>query len=182
MIMEEQKKCDDLRKVIELLPQKETLDNVDEWVMGVVQLWTQRKSLFMYKEVLHRHYVTPQGILRYQQILVPRSLREKFLFWVHDDKTSGHLKVQKTSDKLVQYAYWSGWRSDVIAYVRRCDACCRVKKGPTKPQTEKRSRPSAFPKVSHRPDRTAPSKFRGSYLPDDGYMLFHEIFGRSSNT
>ena len=60
MIVDEQNKCDDIRKVIELLPQKETLDNVDEWGMGVVQLWTQRKSLFMYKEVLHRHYVTPQ--------------------------------------------------------------------------------------------------------------------------
>jgi hypothetical protein len=165
MIVDEQNKCDDIKKVIELLPQKETLDNVDEWGMGVVQLWTQRKSLYMYKDVLHRHYVTPQGVLRFQQILVPRTLREKFLYWVHDDKTSGHLKAQKTSEKLIQYAYWPGWRSDVIAYVRRCDACCRVKKGPSKPQGVMRNGVGLAPFQKFHIDLTGPHRRSSGVIP-----------------
>ena len=70
----------------------------------------------------------------YQQVLVPAPLREKFLYWVHGDPTSGHFGVQKTADKLQRYAYWSGWRKDTELFVRRCDKCCRYRKGPTRPQ------------------------------------------------
>ena len=84
--------------------------------------------------VIHQNFETAEGLVLYRQILVPGPLREKFLYWVHGDPTSGHFGVQKTSDKLQRYAYWSGWRKDTELFVRRCDLCCRYRKGPTRPQ------------------------------------------------
>ena len=102
--------------------------------MGVVNLWNQRKSLVVINGVLHRNFETVEGLVQYQQILVPAALRMRFLYWVHGDPTSGHFGVQKTSEKLQCYAYWSGWRKDAELFVRRCDVCCRYRKGPTRPQ------------------------------------------------
>ena len=105
---------------------------VNEYGMGVVNLWNQRKSLVVINGVLHRNFETVEGLVQYQQILVPDALRMRFLYWVHGDPTSGHFGVQKTSEKLQCYAYWSGWRKDAELFVRRCDVCCRYRKGPTR--------------------------------------------------
>ena len=123
-----------LQKIFELLRDSDAPTEVNQFGMGVVHLWNQRKSLEIINGVIHRNYETAEGLILYKQILVPAPLREKFLYWVHGDPTSGHFGVQKTADKLQRYAYWSGWRKDTELFVRRCDKCCRYRKGPTRPQ------------------------------------------------
>ena len=49
-------------------------------------------------------------------------------------KSFGHFGIAKSVAEFEKYAYWSGWRHDVILFVHRCDLCCRYKKGPVKPQ------------------------------------------------
>ena len=123
-----------LQKIFELLRDPDAPTEVNQFGMGVVNLWNQRKSLEIINGVIHRNYETAEGLILYKQILVPAPLRQKFLYWVHGDPTSGHFGVQKTADKLQRYAYWSGWRKDTELFVRRCDQCCRYRKGPTRPQ------------------------------------------------
>ena len=126
--------------------------------MGVVHLWSQRKSLTEINGVLHRTFETAEGLTLYQQILVPGLLRKKFLFWVHGDPTSGHFGIQKTTDKLQRYAYWPGWRKDVELFVRRCDLCCRYRKGPTRPQGPMRNGVGLSPFQKFHIDLTGPHR------------------------
>ena len=123
-----------LQKIFELLRDPDAPTEVNQFGMGVVNLWNQRKSLKIINGVIHRNYETAEGLILYRQILVPAPLRQKFFYWVHGDPTSGHFGVQKTADKLQRYAYWSGWRKDTELFVRRCDQCCRYRKEPTRPQ------------------------------------------------
>ena len=84
--------------------------DVNEFGIGVVYLWSQRKSLTVINGVLRRILESAERLILYQQILVPGPLIKKFLYWVHGDPTSGHFGIQKTADKLQRYANWSGWR------------------------------------------------------------------------
>ena len=123
-----------IQKVRELLRDPNPPVSVDEFGLEVVQLWNQRKSLEIINDVLHRNFETAEGLILHKQIVVPLPLRTKFLYWVHGDPTSGHFAIKKTTEKLQSYAYWSGWRKDVELYIRRCDACCKYRKGPARPQ------------------------------------------------
>ena len=147
-----------ISKVIELLPEKDTKVEVDQHGMGVVHLWSQRKSLIIIKGLLHRKFETAEGLLQYEQILVPFPLRAEFLHWVHSDPCSGHFGNAKTAEKLQQYAYWPGWREDVNNFVRRCDTCCRVRKGPQKPQGYLKTGVGLSPFQKFHVDLTGPHK------------------------
>ena len=127
-IREEQRKDLVIAKVIELLPTAEMRDNVNEFGPDVAHLWAQRKSLTIINDVLHRNFETTDGSVEFQQVLVPLVLVPTFLYWVHSDPSSGHMGIQKTTEKLKRYAYWTGWRRDVELFVRRCEACCRYRK------------------------------------------------------
>ena len=119
-----------LQTIKSLLQEPFLRENVDEYGMGVVHLWSQRANSTLIDGILHRNFERADGTVLYQQVLVPLSLRTKFLYWVHNDPTSEHFGVMKTGSKLQSYAYWPGWRRDVEKYVGRCDTCCRYRKGP----------------------------------------------------
>ena len=157
-IQQEQQKDTILQKVRELLRDPDPPNDVNEFGMGVVHLWSQRKSLTEINGVLHRTFETAEGLTLYQQILVPGLLRKNFLFWVHGDPTSGHFGIQKTTDKLQRYAYWPGWRKDVELFVRRCDLCCRYRKGPTRPQGPMRNGVGLAPFQKFHIDLTGPHR------------------------
>ena len=69
-----------LRKISELLRDPDAPAEVNQFGMGVVHLWNQRKSLEIINGVIHRNYETVEGLILYKQILVPAPLREKFLY------------------------------------------------------------------------------------------------------
>ena len=78
-----------------LLREDPTRKNVDEYGMGVTHLWSQRESLVEIKELLHSKYERVDGTIEYRQVVVPSSLRVKFLYWVHTDTGSGHMGINK---------------------------------------------------------------------------------------
>ena len=126
--------------------------------MGVVHLWSQRQSLIVMDNILYRKFESVEGLVRYYQILVPQPLRMKMLYWVHGDPTSGHFGIAKTADKLATYAYWTGWRKDVELFVRRCDVCCRYRKGPRFPQGEMQNGVGLAPFQKFHVDLTGPHR------------------------
>ena len=150
--------------------------------MGVVNLWNQRKSLEIINGVIHRNFESAEGLVLYKQILVPGSLRTKFLYWVHGDPTSGHFGVQKTSDKLQRYAYWSGWRKDAELFVPTLQPMLPVPEGSdsTSGCDEKRCVNCFISKVPHRIDRSTSSKFGWSCVLAYWNLLFYKIFNSSS--
>ena len=149
-----------LQKIRELLWNPNPPQDVNEFGIDVVHLWSQRKSLEIINGVIHRNYETPDGLIEHRQILVPEPLRKRFLYWVHGDPTFGHFGVQKTTAKLQHYAYWSGWRRDVELFVRRCDTCCRYRKGPTRPQGAMRNGIGLAPFQKFHIDLTGPHRRR----------------------
>ena len=67
-----------LQKIFELLRNPDAPTEVNQFGMGVVNLWNQRKSLEVINGVIHRNYETAEGLILYKQILVPAPLRAKF--------------------------------------------------------------------------------------------------------
>jgi hypothetical protein len=74
--------------------------------------------------------IEDSNIPTYQSV-VPLSQRRFILREIHDAKTSTHLGVTKTLNKIRQSYYWPGLQSDVRSYVSGCDVCAR-RKGPLK--------------------------------------------------
>ena len=54
--------------------------------------------------ILHPRFERPDGLVLYNQLIVPRSLQKIVLDNVHADAMSGHYGVQKTQEKLQKYA------------------------------------------------------------------------------
>ena len=88
-----------------LLQEQVWKTNVDKYGMGFVHLWCQRASLTLIDGILHRNFERADGTVLHQQILVPLSLWIYFLYWVHNDITSGYFGEMKTGSKLQSFAY-----------------------------------------------------------------------------
>jgi hypothetical protein len=91
-------------------------------------LFSQRQSLFVQNGILYRKFVNADGVTLYNQVVVPYSLRVKYLEWVHGAKLSGHLGVTKSRYRLQRFAYWPGWLSDLKVFVKCCVQCNGVRK------------------------------------------------------
>ncbi|XP_041467568.1 uncharacterized protein LOC121417899 [Lytechinus variegatus] len=64
------------------------------------------------------------------QLCVPKGFREGVMALAHDGIMAGHLKVQKTLDRLQQSFCWPRMAEDVRCYCISCDICQRtIKKG-----------------------------------------------------
>ena len=156
IVREAQRNDPVLQQIRTLLNESEWRTQVDELGMGVVHIWSQRDSLVVVKDILHRKFERADGSIQCEQVLVPLTLRETFLHWVHDDKSSGHFGVAKTQAKLQNYAYWPGWRKDTENYVLRCDICCRYRKGPPHRQGPLQNGASIGPMQKFHIDLTGP--------------------------
>lgn len=61
------------------------------------------------------------------KLLVPKSCRASILGKCHDDPTSAHQGVHKTSDRVKQAYYWPQMEMDIRNYVRNCEVCKAAK-------------------------------------------------------
>ncbi|XP_038057353.1 uncharacterized protein LOC119728962 [Patiria miniata] len=82
--------------------------------------------------LLYREYQSPQ--VQYgkviKQLVVPKSYREKVMKLAHDSPLAGHLKVKKTTDRIMANFFWPALQADVRRYCQSCDICQRtVSKG-----------------------------------------------------
>ena len=64
----------------------------------------------------------------YHQIVVPKSYRHEILSIAHESPMSGHLGINKTYHKIINYFYWPGLKSDVSKYCKTCHTCQMVGK------------------------------------------------------
>lgn len=61
-----------------------------------------------------------------KQLVVPKGRRNDVLKIAHDSILSGHLGVQRTTDRILTRFYWPGMHGDIVRYVRSCDRCQRT--------------------------------------------------------
>ena len=64
----------------------------------------------------------------YHQIVVPKSYRHEILSIAHESPMSGHLGINKTYHKIINYFYWPDLKSDVSKYCKTCHTCQMVGK------------------------------------------------------
>ena len=87
----------------------------------------------------------PMGRRQILVVVLPRSLRRKFLELVHNAPLSGHMGRNRTVERIRDIVWWPYMSEDVATYVRGCDACQRHKrpKHPDRAQLEETDIPSA---------------------------------------
>lgn len=120
--------------------------------MGFVvrSLWSQWEILEIKDDILYRNFISVKGQREHAQVVLPFAERRNILQKCHDDKTSGHLGVRKTLEKIRQRFYWPGLQTDVRTYVKGCDFCSRKKR----PMPTKRA-PMGLFQVSYPMERIA---------------------------
>jgi hypothetical protein len=117
--------------VIKLLSdptRRPTWEDVVEADREVQLLYAQWQTLELRNEILYRRYENPDGSVRFYQIVVPRKLRNAFMAEVHGSTTAGHFGNIKCQHRLMHYAYWLNWKSDLAMFIRRCDLCNTYKR------------------------------------------------------
>uniref|UniRef100_A0A8C6KDE8 Gypsy retrotransposon integrase-like protein 1 n=1 Tax=Nothobranchius furzeri TaxID=105023 RepID=A0A8C6KDE8_NOTFU len=93
-------------------------------------LHSQFGSLELHGNVLYQCWQAPGGGMDDLQLLVPRNLGAKVLYWVRGAAGMGHFSNSKTVRRLRRRFYWPGCRQDVEHHVHCCDVCTS-QKGPT---------------------------------------------------
>jgi hypothetical protein len=83
------------------------------------------------KEQETKHFlVDEKGILWFNdKLIVPKDkeLRNQIMVEAHSSKLSIHPGSSKMYQDLKPYFWWTKMKKEIIAYVARCDNCCRVK-------------------------------------------------------
>lgn len=91
----------------------------------IKSLWSQWVNLEIKDSVLFRKWDNNKKV--YHQVIVPLSERREILEQCHDARTSGHLGVSKTLERVRNRFYWTGLQSDVRSYVTGCPQCRKRK-------------------------------------------------------
>ncbi|XP_069999373.1 uncharacterized protein [Penaeus vannamei] len=113
---EDQQKDQDLAPVIQWLeagkkrPQWEAVSPESPATKFLVDQW---EALRLENGVLQQSWVDAATGKQQWLIVVPLSRREGLLKEVHNGKTSGHLGIKRTMEKLRRRVYWVGLRQDV---------------------------------------------------------------------
>jgi len=90
--------------------------------------WAQFDSFMLVEGVVYRRFEKPDGTNQYLQLLMPRSLRQRFLEMVHAQAT-GHFAYKKTLDQVQKRAFWDCWKTDVKLYCGCCKYCNEFYRG-----------------------------------------------------
>ncbi|XP_071941068.1 uncharacterized protein [Antedon mediterranea] len=106
------------------------------------QINSHRVCFYLKDDILFRKWKsikTSVNLPGLEQIVLPTIYRPTILSLAHDNPTSGHLGVNKTTQRILQSFYWPGIFSDVATYCRTCDICQKTahantySKAPMKP-------------------------------------------------
>jgi hypothetical protein len=93
------------------------------------------KGIFHIKEKIKKeptkHFrVDEQGVLWFDDCLVvpkDQELKNKLIDEAHLSKLSTHLGSSKMYQELRPHYWCTKMKKEIVAYVARCDTCCRVK-------------------------------------------------------
>ena len=83
---------------------------------------------YLQDDLLMRHWRPPEANAddnwrSVNQIVIPTSYRSDILQLAHDSPFAGHLGVNKTYQRILQYFYWPGLKRDVATYCKSCHTC-----------------------------------------------------------
>jgi len=133
VLLEHQQKDDVIRIIYEWIRYPESPSEASELCATdpeIQALYAQRQSLELVSGILCRNYVRPDASIQYQQVVVPRALRTKFIQATHAGAINGHFGVGRSREKLKQVTYWQSWAEDVRLYVLCCPECNQYRHGP----------------------------------------------------
>ena len=65
----------------------------------------------------------PLGVKQEFFVVLPKYLRRRLLFLVHDSPLSGHMRQARTWERARRAAWWTGMKKDMMTYVQVCDKC-----------------------------------------------------------
>src|SRR5208282_3889857 len=85
---------------------------------------------FNRKGALMHHSAATKKLPEADQLVIPTPSRNKMLHLAHDIPAAGHLGFAKTQARMWNHVYWPHIWKDTLAYIRSCDRCQRVGKGP----------------------------------------------------
>jgi hypothetical protein len=115
-----------LLTVIRNKGQRPTWSDVQSSTEETRILWGQFASLRIQDNALCRKFHRANGAISHSQIVMPASLRQRFLEQLHGEGgnvATSHFGIRKTQAHVQQRAYWAGWRIDAEAFCRRCPLC-----------------------------------------------------------
>ena len=84
--------------------------------------WSQWARLFIKDGLLYRKW-EHDGSPHTDQLVVPTELQQTILQNVHDNPTSGHLGIARTTERIKQRFYWVGYKDTVTKYCQTCTRC-----------------------------------------------------------
>ena len=114
-----------------LITEKPPYSDARPWGQEVIDMWLQWDRLKVIDGVLYRvGQETHAGCDAPLQLVVPISMRPMIMRYLHDNKTGGHLGINKTVASVKQRFYWGGYKDDIARWCARCEVCSRVKDGP----------------------------------------------------
>ena len=122
-----------IRKIIDWIcvrPVRPSWDEVQSDSRDLKNLWLQWKVLEVRNGILYRKHVPPEMPSAVYQLVAPKILRSKIMQYLHNNRTGGHMGVNKTVNLVRQRFYWSNYRDDVKLWCQKCAQCAQRKPGP----------------------------------------------------
>ena len=119
-VQEEQMKDTELERIIEFLTCKSLPKDPRE---AFIVLNTAKKGYYVVDNILYYEGPDMPG---HRRVVVPVHLRQTILDEHHDLPFAGHFAAKKMSQRISQYFYWTGLRSDVYRKCSSCVSCASV--------------------------------------------------------
>jgi hypothetical protein len=118
-----------IREVVEWLASgiRPAFSDVQGSSLETRSLWAQWNALAVEEGVLFRRVETVNGEDSHDQLVVPQSIREEILQFLHNHPSAGHLGHRRTLKRVRQRFYWPGLSRDVEEWCRRCSQCASRK-------------------------------------------------------
>ena len=119
-----------ISRIMELLQTVDTVDwsAVTEDNHETQALFAQRQTLEIREGILYRQFQKADGTVNHYQAVIPQSMRLAVLKHIHGGLLTGHFGQLKSEKRLMAFAYWCGWKTDLSLFISRCDKCNRVRK------------------------------------------------------
>ena len=95
--------------------------------------------------VLYRKWDVLGTQITNKQAVLPLKERKIVLEFCHDARSSGHLGIKKTLERVRQRFYWPGLQDDVRRYINGCEQCLKRKNPLRKKQAPMQLVHSGFP-------------------------------------
>ncbi|GFT39939.1 retrovirus-related Pol polyprotein from transposon 297 [Trichonephila clavipes] len=121
-VRQEQKKDDELKKIIECFKNNEKSVNFANWL---------ERGYLMNQGILFRY--SPTSKSEEAQLVMPIHERQDILKIHHDAPKAGHYGANGTFESISKRYYWTGMRSYITDYVKNCTECNRYKPSNKKP-------------------------------------------------